>query len=397
MIPRRKVHILKGEFLIAMRMVFKKSAGPFRYVDRWEEEFAKFIGVKYAISVSSGRSGMELILRSLGLDNGDEVIIPAYTLKDLIDIIRCLGLTPIPADIDLKTFNMDPDCMARRITGRTRVILATHLFGTPCQIDKILEIAGSKSIFVIEDCAHSAGAEFKGQKTGSFADAAFFSFETLKPINTYGGGMIVTNNAELNNKIRRETSSYNSPKVLSIKKMTAALFENIFLPTPVLFPVLYLLASKRWNKKMSCFYRTIQKSPKPGQIITDFQAVIGLEKLKGLEERINVRHKKADLLKSLLNSEILSQQIEEGVSPNYYFFVALLPFDAWETRKFLLRHGIDAGIGAEIADDCGSFLGRTDCPNAKEVFRSAIQLPLHEGMSERNIQNIAEALEKLFK
>jgi perosamine synthetase len=168
MILRRKIHTTDNEFYIVIRNLFKKHTVSSCDIPKFEEAFAHFIGVKYALAVGSGRIGMKLILRSLEFDKGDEVIIPAYTLKDLIGIIQSLGLTIIPVDIDSKTFNIDPNSIAERITKRTKVILATHLFGTPCQIDKILEIARRKSIFVIEDCAHSVGSEFRGRKNRFF-------------------------------------------------------------------------------------------------------------------------------------------------------------------------------------------------------------------------------------
>jgi dTDP-4-amino-4,6-dideoxygalactose transaminase len=379
-----------------MHSIFNKDMDFSGYIQKFEEAFANFIGVKHAISVSSGRYGMELMLRSLELNKGDEVIIPAYTLKDLIGIIQSLGLTVIPADIDFKTFNIDPNSVAERITERTKVILATHLFGTPCQIDKILEIARNKSIFVIEDCAHSLGSEFMGRKTGSFGDAAFFSFETIKPVNTYGGGMVVTDNEKLAGKVCEASLHQRSKVYVPIKKNIIAFFENLCLPTPLFFPILYLLASPRWNKKISYLYRTLQKSLAPRQLFSDAQAFIGIEKLKTLEKRIALRQAQASLFKSLLSNKVTPQQIGDEISPNYYFFVALLPSNIWEVRKFLLMHGIDAGIGAEIADDCGSILGRTDCPNTTEVFQQAIQLPLHEGMSKYHIWYVVEVLGELF-
>ena len=235
-----------------------------------------------------------------------------------------------------------------------------------------------------------------GEKTGSFGNAAFFSFETIKPINTYGGGMVLTNDERLVSKAREAAVHYRSQARIPLKKIIAAYFESWFLPTPLSFPFLYLLASPRWNKKVYSLYRTVQRSSAPRQIFSDFQAFLGLERLKTLEKRIASRQTQASLLKSLLNSNVVPQQIGEGMYPNYYFFVALLPFNVLEARRFLLMHGIDASIGAEIADDCGSILGRIDCPNAKGVFQRAIQLPLHEGMPESYIQYITEVLKKFL-
>jgi len=397
MIPRRKIHTINRECYLALKTFFKKNVCFSEGIPELEKAFSRFIDVKHAIPVSSGRMGMKLILESLELNKADEVIIPAYTLKDLINLIQSLGLIPVPADIHPETFNIDPNSVAQRITNKTRVILATHLFGTPCQIDNIMQIARDKSIFVIEDCAHSIGAQFNGRKTGCFGDASFFSFETIKPVNAYGGGMVVTNDEGLARQIRQKIIYCENTSRIPIKKVMGAFLENLILPTPLSFPALYLLASEPWDKIMYNFYRKIQKSA--GQIhpLTDFQAFIGLEKLKTLESRIFQRRKRADLFKILLKDKIRPQLIEDKISPNYYFFVALIPSgDVFKIRKFLLMHGIDAGVGAEIADDCATFLKRADCLNAQEVFRQVIHLPLHEGMSEHQIRYMAGVLGRLF-
>jgi len=392
MIPRRKAYIPKGELGKIIWMLFRDDRKSLQCLREWEDTFARYLGVKFAVAVNSGRVGMELILKSLKLRKGDEVIIPAYTLKDLIPIIQALGLRVVPADIDVATFNLDPHSVAERITGRTRVILATHLFGSPCPINEILKIAEDNSILVIEDCAHSVGAKFRGWQTGSFGHAAFFSFETIKPINTYGGGMIVTNDRELIGKMRQITTNYKSQNRALIKKIIAAYLEDKLLPTPLAFPALYLLASAHWKKRMTDLYRSTQRSPTIPRRLTGIQAFLGLKKIKTLEERNAKRRRQAGLLSSLLPDQVKPQHLEEEALPNYYFFVALLPEKVPEIRRQLLLHGVDAGIRDEIADDCGAMLGYRDCPNATKVFQHAIQLPLHEAMSERHIRRVAQAL-----
>lgn len=396
MIPRRKIHTIKGEYRLAIKMLLKNNSNLAGCISGWEEEFARYLGVRHALAVGSGRAGMKLILKSLRLKEGDEIIIPAYTLKDLISVIQSLGLKVVVADIDPKTFNIDPDSVAEKITGRTKVILATHIFGSPCRIDSILHLARPSSIFVIEDCAHSLGAEFNDRKTGSFADAAFFSFETIKPVNAYGGGMLVVNNEELFRKAQKDGLCYKNERKTSISKVAMAFLENLLLPTPLSYFPLSLLASRRCNKKIYGFYRRIQELSAQKKPFTDFQAFIGMQKLKSLDKRVAWRQKQASLLKLLLTKEIIPQQIEAQASSNYYFFVALLPFDIWKARMALLRRGIDAGIAAEITDDCASFLGAEDCPNAKKAFQSAIQLPLHEGMDERQIRYVAETMNSII-
>jgi dTDP-4-amino-4,6-dideoxygalactose transaminase len=396
MIPRRKAHIIKKELFLSLKSILDNDRGLSAYKDKWQDKFAHFIGTKYAISVNSGRQGLKLILESLELNAQDEVIIPAYTLKELINIIESLGLRAVPADIDPQTFNVSAGSILKRINKKTKVILATHIFGAPCPIDEIVDLARPRSIFVVEDCAHSLGSRFKGCPTGSFADAAFFSLETIKPVNTYGGGMIVTNHDKIADKIRNITAAVQVSAKVPFKKMVMARLENCFLPTPLYLPLLYLLAWPYWHKKIYSFYRKLQGLTNAKGDFCGFQAFIGIKKLDTLEQRISQRSTQALLLKSLLSEKIKVQHFPEGSSPNYYFFVSLLPGDIWKARKFLLVHGVDAGIEAEIADNCGKYLGWADCCSATEVFRQAIQIPLHEGMSETNIRYVAKVLNKLI-
>lgn len=393
MIPRRKAHIINSDLSKVISVLVNKNTNFSELVSEWERVFADFIGVKYAIAVSSGRSGLELILRSLRLNAGDEIIVPAYTLKDLIPVIQRLHLIPVLVDVELGSFNISSFALERKITKRTKVIIATHIFGMPCEIDVILEIAKKNFLFVVEDCAHSVGAEYKGGKTGSFGCASFFSFESMKPVNTYGGGMVVTNDSTMANKIKQLISGYKKIDSVPLKKIIVALTEDILFSTPATYPLLYLLSSKRWNSKLSYLYRLVQKPPKLNVAFTGFQALVGLEKMKTLKKRIKQRQVIADYLKLLLCSKIRPQEVKEGVVSNYYFFVVLLPGDVWKVRKFLLKKGIDAGIESEITDNCGKILGY-DCPNTKEIFRRAIQLPLYEGLSERQICYIADVLKE---
>jgi len=172
MIPRRKIHTINHEFFTALRFLRRKTASQ-GLIEEFKSMFASYIGVREAIPVGSGRQGLEYILLGLELSCGDEVILPAYTLLDLAVRIRAMGLRPVFADIEPLTFTMDPDALKRKISPRTRVILATHMFGAPSQIARIMDIASQRGIFVVEDCAHAVGASLNGRMLGSFGTAGF--------------------------------------------------------------------------------------------------------------------------------------------------------------------------------------------------------------------------------
>jgi len=359
--------------------------------------FASYIGVREAIPVGSGRQGLEYILLGLELSCGDEVILPAYTLLDLAVRIRAMGLRPVFADIEPLTFTMDPDALKRKISPRTRVILATHMFGAPSQIARIMDIASQRGIFVVEDCAHAVGASLNGRMLGSFGTAGFFSFETIKPLNLYGGGMITTNNTQLAENIRKYITQKQTSCRVPVKKMIAAYIERIMLPTPLSIACLAPLSSRLLHKVFYGLYRRMQKySGAQSGCLSPFQSYMGLLKLKTLNERISARQNKAALLRLLLPSSIRAQKIIEGGSGNYYFFIVRLAHNAWQARRYLLAHGVDAGIQEEIADDCATAAGDHSCPVARDIFEHALQLPLYEDMSEFQVRYIASLLNRFY-
>jgi len=393
-IPRRYADIQAGEF----SRVFQLQRQHFNTntIIEWEKMFADYIGAKHAIAIGSGRLAMTLILKSFNFEPGSEIIIPAYTLKDLIPLIQSLNLKPIPADIDKGTFNIMPESVLNRITGKTKAILALHIFGNPCKIDKLKEIADSHNLKLIEDCAHSAGSQFAGKMTGSFGDAGFFSFETIKPINTYGGGMIVSNDKELVDNIRLNIKTLlPSDKILG--KVKSAYIERFLFFTSLAYFPLRFLASKKWSKRMNTLYRMLHHAPKQDRQYSSVQASLGLEKIKTLNERMDNRREKAHYFISLLPDDIQPQVVLENSFSNYYFFVALLPDSANKLRKILLKHGFDAGVKDEIADNCAQMLKFNNCPNVEYVYENAIHLPIHENIKKEKIEYLAKIIKKQYQ
>lgn len=364
-------------------------------IARWEKAVADYVGLPHAAVVNSGRRGMALILEHLGVGSGDEVIVPAYTLKDLIPLIEGLGAKAVPADIDAETLNISPEACARRVTPQTKAILALHAFGSPCRIDEIVSLADGHGIPVIEDCAHSLGATFEGRQTGSFGHAAFFSFETTKPVNTFGGGMVVSRDAGLIECVHASTGDDTVDTAPIEGKVRATKTEHLLFTTGFGFPFLYLLASPSWKALASRLYRRFQHAPPVSIAYTSMQAEIGLKKLATLPRRIAERKDKTKLLRTLLSPEIRTQRVAAGCESTWYFFVALLPCGAAKVRKRLLMRGIDAGIEDEIADDCAALLRYEDCPTVADVSDRAIALPMYDGISEAAIRKVARLVNKV--
>ena len=394
MIPRRKAYMYPGE----RRDIAKwRREGPAaETVATLERAVADNVGVPGAAAVSSGRLGMTLILEHIGVDSGDEVIIPAYTLKDLVPLIQALGARVVPADVDPETFAMSPDAVAERVTPRTKAIIALHPFGLPCAIRPIVSMAERRGIPVIEDCAHSLGATVQGHQTGSFGYAGFFSFETTKPVNTFGGGMVVSQDMRLLDRVREHNAAGANNADPFLGKVRAVRLERFMFSTRLAFLPLYLLASPSLKGLVERLYRSALHAPPATIRYAPIQAELGLRKLNTLAGRIRDRAEKAALLRELLDTRVRAQRIAQGCEPAWYFFVALLPCTPVRVRKRLLLRGIDAGIEDEVADDCAALLEHIDCPNARGIYSHAIALPLYEGITERAIRKTARVLNSLL-
>ena len=173
-------------------------------VQDFEAEFAAYCGVKHGVGVANGTNAITLGLQAIGVQPGDEVITVANTAVPTVSAIVSMGATPRFVDIDPATYLMDTSQLEGAITDKTTCILPVHLFGQCVPMDAVHQVAGQRGLKVLEDCAQSHGAEFKGHKAGSMSDAAAFSFYPTKILGTYGdGGMVVTDREEVDHKLRR--------------------------------------------------------------------------------------------------------------------------------------------------------------------------------------------------
>jgi 8-amino-3,8-dideoxy-alpha-D-manno-octulosonate transaminase len=178
-----------------------ESRSPFRYwgegkptkVLRFEEKFAKYMETRFALGVTSGTAALDCAVTGLGIGPGDEVIVPAYTWWSDYTCVVHAGALPVFADID-HTLNIDPKDFERKITPRTKAVIAVHLLGTPCDMDPIMQTARKHGIAVLEDCAQCVGGSYHGKKLGSIGDVAIYSFQVNKMITSGEGGAVVTSN-----------------------------------------------------------------------------------------------------------------------------------------------------------------------------------------------------------
>lgn len=173
-----------------------------KYITLFEESFSRYCGMPHGIACSSCTAGLHLALVALGVGRGDEVLIPDFTLIVSANTVLQAGARPVLVDADPKTWCIDPVKIEEKITPRTRAIMAVHMYGHPCRMSAILEIARRHGLWVVEDCAEAHGAEIGGKRVGSFGDAACFSFYGNKILTTGEGGMVLTSDGNLAAKLR---------------------------------------------------------------------------------------------------------------------------------------------------------------------------------------------------
>jgi len=187
-----------------------ESGSPFRFwgpgqpvkVLRFEQDFAKYMGTRFALGVTSGTAALDCAVVGLGIGPGDEVIVPAYTWWSDYTCVVHAGALPVFADID-RTFNLDPADFQRKITARTKAVIAVHLLGGPCDMDPIMETAHKRGLVVLEDCAQCVGGSYRGKKLGSIGDVGIYSFQINKMITSGEGGAVVTNDPVIYERVAR--------------------------------------------------------------------------------------------------------------------------------------------------------------------------------------------------
>jgi len=254
------------------------------YIEKFEERFANYCGCKYGVSTTSGTTALHLALAALGINKEDELIVPAFTMISSVFAIVYTGAKPVLVDAEQETWNIDVTRIGKKITPQTKAIMPVHIYGHPCDMDRIMEIAEKHNLWVIEDAAEAHGAEYKGRKVGGIGHIGCFSFYANKIITTGEGGMVVTNNQEIAERAR-------SLKDLAFSK------ERRFLHTDLGF-----------NYRM-----------------TNIQAAIGLAQFEKIDEMVERRRRNAHLYNSLLNDiQGIRLPIEKEWAKNVYWMYSIM-------------------------------------------------------------------------
>lgn len=331
-----------------------------QYVGRFEEAFARFCGAKYGVATANGTVALHLALLTLGIGPGDEVIVPTLTFVATANAVRHAGASPVFADSEAATWNIDPDQIEEKISQRTKVIMPVHLYGHPADMDPILELAKRYDLRVIEDAAEAHGAEYKGRRVGPLGEMGCFSFYGNKIITTGEGGMIVTNNQEL-----AERARFLKDHAMSRKR-------------------------RYWHLEVGYNYR-----------LTNVQAAIGLAQVERIEEMIEEKRRIAQWYEGGLKEiKGISLPPEASWAKNVYWMYSILVEDEFglgrdEVMLRLQEKGIDTRPFFCPIHTMPPYQSEESLPVAEELARKGINLPSGITLTRKEVEYICETLSSL--
>ncbi|MGB5747471.1 MAG: DegT/DnrJ/EryC1/StrS family aminotransferase [Desulfobacterales bacterium] len=234
-VPRRCVNLPPGSLrtLISCVIGNKVQEGP--AIEEFYLRFGQWLGAPHVFGASSGRAAFQLALESLKLEKGAEIIFPVFTFPVIPMAAKMLGYKPVFCDVDPRTYNSGPEHIEPKITEKTGAILATHLFGQPCPIRPIAELARQRNVRLLEDCAHACGVRIEGQQSGTFGDIGIFSFAEGKNMPCFGGGAIVTSDEEIAGRAAKILSESPIADKDAITKKALSIWVMWLLTRPFIF------------------------------------------------------------------------------------------------------------------------------------------------------------------
>ena len=329
-----------------------------KWAKKFEEEFSSYVGVPYAVATSNGTTALHAALWALGVKEGDEVITPALSFVASSNAALLVGAKPVFVDVDAKTYTIDPEAFEEAITSRTKAVVVVHLYGHPANMKKIIKIARSYDLYVVEDCAQAHGAEFMGKKVGSFGDLAAFSFYATKNMTTGEGGMVLTKSKKLAKKVRMIVDQGQSKKY--------------------------------FHKILGHNFR-----------MTNLQAALGLKQLEKLDKWNEKRRRNAKLLTKILRDvKGVVTPFEASLAKHVYHQYVILA----RKRNELMRHLSKKGVGTAIHYPKPIYkqplyrnLGYDlKLKNVESITKRALSLPVHPSLSKDDVKYVGEAVKEFY-
>ena len=331
-----------------------------QFVNKFETEFANFLEVKYGAAVSNGTVALHLALLALGIGEGDEVIVPTLTYIASVNAITYTNAIPVFADSLESNWQLDPKEVEKKITKKTKAVLAVHLYGHPCDMKSLQKICSDKKIYLIEDCAEALGSLYEGKQVGSYGDISTFSFYGNKTITTGEGGMVVTNNEALDRKVR------------SLKGQGLATNREY------------------WHDTIGYNYR-----------MTNICAAIGLAQLEGIENTLAKKQQIAQWYSiALKDTQFELQPQDKNVKHSYWMCTIKTPenIGLMELKNHLRFNGIETRpVFFPIHTMPMYERPNEKFPIAEKISQNGITLPSYPDLTKDNIHEIVDKVRSFLK
>lgn len=343
----------------------------------FEEKFKEFKGSKFAVAVNSGTAALHVSTSSINIKPGDEVITTPLTFVASANCIVYRSGTPIFADIKKDTYNINPNEIKKKITSKTKAIIPVHFTGQPCDMDEITEIAEENNLYVIEDAAHAVDAEYKGKKIGNISDLTVFSFHPVKNITTAEGGMVLTNDDELYEKL--------------LMFRTHGISKN---------------AVNRFGKSGDYYYDMQYLGFRYN--LSELHACLGIHQMSKLESFQKRRREIVELYNKELNDleEIILPYVKKEVKHSWHLYVIQLNLERLKVdRDHIFRALREENIGVNVhyipvhyhsyyENKFG--LKKGILPNVEWLFPRLLTIPLFPRMSDDDVNDVVNALKKVI-
>ena len=324
-------------------------------LNKFEQEYSKYVGGKYGVGVNSGSDALYLSIKASGISQGDEVITVAHTMISTVDAISRNGAKPVFVDVDPLTYVMDASKIEAKISKKTKAILPVHLYGHPVDMDPITEIAKKYGLYVIEDACQAHGAEYKRAKVGGISHIGCFSFYPTKNLGAYGdAGMIITNDEELAN---------------TLKKM------------------------RNYGQSKKYYHDFVGVNSR----LDEIQAAILRIKLRYLDQWNEKRRKLAKIYDDLLDNPNLVKPIEREYAKHVYHLYVIRHKERDTLQSYLLNHGIQTLIHYPIPIHLQEAYKTSDKLAVTErICGEILSLPISPWLKEREVEQISESLKQYF-
>ncbi len=351
-IPRRCVNLPPGALRTLITSALNGTAQEGPALEAFQKKFSAWLGAPHVFGAASGRSAFQLALESLGLEKGKEIIFPAFTFPVMPMVAKMLGYKPVFCDVDPVTFNSGPSQIEPLINERTGAVLATHLFGQPCQVREIADLAKKRNIRLMEDCAHALGVRVGGRSVGTFGDIGIYSFAEGKNMPCFGGGAIATSDEAIAKRARDILAKAPMPAKGNVLKKAAVIWTLWLLTRPEVFGVTVypalrvklLLGQPLMDSEVGDELLTTFAASNPRVYrLANLQAALGLLQLDRIDAFNEGARRNARLLTESLEGITTIGVPSSSTGDHIYVYYPLTvePSKRNELRAFLLRHGFD--------------------------------------------------------